>query len=306
MPGNEIAANQNGQRALRLLAAISHFYGVGKRVLAIQMFLTVGLAIVLPAITCFFPDFKVAATFIGITVAWLDVAVIDRIQIHYRKLGANGQEQFDCELFDIEWNELRCGKPINDEEIHSAANSFLNRNSDGKLRDWYAPELAELPLVIAPLACQKLSLWWDLSQRRVYGYLLAGIWILGVIGVIAWSIFCAQSMKDTILVTYASIAPGIMWCARESRRHLDAANTLEKARSYVDRAWNDAISRKISGETLKFSIRQIQDAMFENRSKNPMIFNWIYALLRPARETVMRDTAADLVKKASGTQTSWD
>lgn len=299
MSRTDVAKQQNEKRALRFLAANSHFYGLGKRILALQMFLTVGLALLLPAITCFFPEFKVAAAFIGITVAWLDVAVIDRIQIYYRKQGANGQEQFDCDLFEIQWNELRCGKRINEEEIYIAANAFLRKNTDEKLKDWYAPELGRLPLTIAPLACQKLSLWWDLSQRRVYGHILACIWVLGVIGVVAWSVSCAQSIKDTILVTYASIAPGIMWCARESRRHLDAANTLEKARTFVDRAWNNATGGMLAGDELKFTIRQIQDAMFENRSKNPMIFNWIYALLRPARETAMRETATDLVEKVS-------
>jgi hypothetical protein len=39
----------------------------------------------------------------------------------------------------------------------------------------------------------------------------------------------------------------------------------------------------------------IQDALFDNRSRSPAVFNWIYKLLRKRREDEMQHKAAELV-----------
>jgi hypothetical protein len=295
--GNALSERQNSEGSIRLLCANCRFYGNGKRVLALQMFLTVGLAILLPLLIWIFPEFKTAAALIAITVAWLDVTAIDRLQIYYRKQGALGQERFDCDLFGIEWNDLRCGKQLPPESVHTAADAFLRSNSSDRLKDWYAVDLDALPSDLAALASQRLSLGWDCEQRLIFGYVLWGMAVVALIGVAFWAVCCAQTIRDTLLVTYASVAPAIIWCAREGRRHLDASRSIEKARAFADKTWKDAVSDKLVGERLQFTVRQIQDAMFENRSKNPMIFDWIYLLLRPVREKAMRLTASDLVSE---------
>jgi hypothetical protein len=173
---------------------------------------------------------------------------------------------------------------------------FLRSNSSDRLKDWYAVDLDALPSGLATLASQRLSLGWDCEQRLIFGYVLWGMALLALIGVAFWAVCCAQTIRDTLLVTYASIAPAIIWCAREGRRwHLDASRSIEKAKVFVDKAWKDALAGKLVGKRLQSTVRQIQDAMFENRSKNPMIFDWIYLLLRPVREKAMKLTASDLV-----------
>lgn len=295
--GDTFRERQNSERSIRLLCAICRFYGNGKRVLALQMFLTVGLAILLPIFVGIFPEFKTAAALTAITVVWLDVTAIDRLQIYFRKQGALGQEQFDCGLFGILWNDLRCGKELPPESVHTAADAFLGSNSSDRLKDWYAVDLDALPSDLAALASQRLSLGWDCEQRLIFGYVLWGMAVAALIGVAFWAVCCAQTIRDTLLVTYASIAPAIIWCAREGRRHLDASRSIEKARGFADKTWKDAMTGKLMGEPLQFTVRQIQDALFENRSKNPLIFDWIYLLLRPVREKAMKLTASDLVRE---------
>lgn len=299
MATNKLSDRQNSDTSLRLLAANSIFYGRGKLVLALQIFLTVGLAILLPIAILIWPEFKAIASATAITIVWTDIVMIDRLQIFYRKRGALGQEQFDCKLFNIEWNELRCGKHLNQEVIHSAADIFLRSNDSERLKNWYPVALDQLPLDRAAVAAQRLSLGWDYEQRNLIGYVLWILAGLAFVSAIFVSIIQLQRVDSMILVTYSLVAPAIVWFAREGRRQLDAANSIEKARVFSDRIWKDVVSGKLAGEKLGFATRQIQDALFDNRSKNPMIFDWIYFLLRPVREKSMKLTAEDLVREAT-------
>jgi len=292
-----LSARQNEPHFIDLLAATSHYYGLGKIALAVQLCLTVGLAIAFSAIVCFWPEFKPIAAFVALTITWLDVTFIDRIQIYFRKLGALVQEQTDCELFGIEWNELRCGRKPDSEDLHCAAAKFISARGDSGLRDWHAADLDGLSAPYVPLASQRLCLWWEKSQRKVYGCWLIGLGIAGMILVGSWGVICAQSIKETLLVSYAMAAPAVIWCIREGRRQWDAAASLEHARAFVDSTWKKAVSGLVHGRELEFLIRQIQDSMFDNRSKNPLMFNWIYRILKQSREETMRKSAGELVSE---------
>ena len=86
--GNQIVENQNSAESIDYVAASSQLYGYGKMALAAQISLTVGGAVVLAILALLYPGFKIWAASLGITITWLDVLVIDRIQIYFRKRGA--------------------------------------------------------------------------------------------------------------------------------------------------------------------------------------------------------------------------
>jgi len=289
---NGIPEKQNDDDSIELLAAVSQFYGYAKITMAVQVVLTILLPVTASVFTLFSPNFKIWATFIGVTVTWLDVLLIDRIQIHFRKRGALLQEQFDLHLFDLPWNELRVGKQIETEEIHRAAARFLKSTSAEKLHNWYPSSIGDLPLGTARIVCQRACLWWDTSQRRQYGYWLTGIVSSAILTLWTFSFAKGLSLTDLTLSVYAPIAPAIIWAIREARRQKDASDGLEKARTFVDSVIKRLRCKNIQDEELFTLTRQIQDTLFDNRSKNPLIFDWIYHLLRSEREVAMTKAAA--------------
>ena len=286
---------QNEPKSLQLLAAFSRLYGCGKVALAFQVALTVGVTTAASVISLIHPGFKIWATFIGVTIVWLDVLFVDRIQIHFRKLGAVAQEQLDCHLFGLPWNELRVGKPLEREDMHRAAAKFLKSNNDMKLRDWYPSAVGKVPLSCARIICQRSCFGWDANQRRIYGYWLIGIVVGILLTVAACSLYFAQSLQGFILTAYAPIAPAILWAFREYRRQNDAAESLAKARTFVNGVWKQISKKELTDGELLVISRQIQDALFENRSKNPMLFNWVYGFLRKQHEEDMVNAAGEFV-----------
>jgi hypothetical protein len=42
----------------------------------------------------------------------------------------------------------------------------------------------------------------------------------------------------------------------------------------------------------------VQDALFDNRSRSPLVFDWVYHLLRKRKQQQMEFKAEELVKEA--------
>ena len=62
--------------------------------------------------------------------------------------------------------------------------------------------------------------------------------------------------------------------------------------------WTAAIEKQLSDEELSVRSRQLQNAIFSRRSTAPMIFDWIYKLLRRSEEERMNVAAAEFVRQA--------
>src|ERR1035441_10025794 len=176
----EIPARQNAEAQLNMLAAASPPYARAKRLMAVQFTLTVPAALASSLLMAWQPGWKVWLTFFSVTVALLDTLLLSRRQAGLAKRGATLQQMFDCALFDLPWRHLRCGPPVDDEDILTDAIAQLRGPKVRTLLlDWYPAAVKALPLPLARLICQRARLWWDLRQRdRVRGALTATLAVL--------------------------------------------------------------------------------------------------------------------------------
>jgi hypothetical protein len=289
-----IPDRQNDPDMIELLAAASAYYGDGKLAAAVQVLLTVGVAVVLAVFTRVYPEGKLWATFVAVTITWVDVLCIDRLVIYFRKRGALAQEEFDTALFGLKWNELRAGKHLEPEDIHQAGQKVLKKTGKQKLEDWYPVAVADLPIEFARLICQRACLYWDNAQRKRYGDILIVIAATAIFLMLALSLWKTQTVADFILADYAPLAPAIIWLFREARRQKEAAEGLEKGRAFLNGVWDKAIAGNWTDDELNHWSRQIQDALYDARGKNPFIFNWVYKLLRSKQEESMKIAAERL------------
>lgn len=289
---------QNTKESIDMLAAASLFYALGKIALGVQVLLTVGLAISMAIWAKLHPNFAVWAAFSGITVTLLDVLMLDRLQIQLRKRGALAQEALDVALFGLKWNSLKCGEKLEPESVHLASAVLKKWKGTEKLTDWYPPSVGQLPPALANLVCQRACFHWDTALRRIYAWILVGVVAVAVFAIMALAIASGYTMEQFILALYAPVAPAVIWCVREARRHFDAGNSLGRARTFVEKTWDGAMSGELTPNAARSAARLTQDALFENRSKNPLVFNWIYKLLRTYNEYAMNKGAETLVAEA--------
>lgn len=296
--GCDIDKRQNSERQLDLLAAGSFFYRRAKFFLGLQFALTVPAAVVLAIIILKVPEAKEWTTFYALSIALLDTLVLDKVQSHYKKLGARTQELFDSELLELEWNTLRSGNKPDSEDLLQAASKFKKRSGMDRLRDWYPPAVFELPLPLARLVCQRANTWWDASLRKKYAVVLIAILVLIIASVFIVSLFAGHTVEEMVLSVYAPIAPAVLWSFREIGRQHKAAEALDKLRANVEQLWFVSLSGNLDKAKLDIKSRQIQDSIFDGRVGNPLIFDWINRLVRPAQQVSMNAKAGELVAEA--------
>ena len=297
---SDIQQRQNAEPNFGRLAAFSAFYQRAKLVAAIQFTLTVPMAVVSAVTIAVEPKAKMWSTFFAITVALVDALVLERVQTHYKKLGAKTQELFDCDLFKLEWRDLRVGEKPEIGDVLHAAECFKKKNpSLENLKDWYPPAVERLPLALARLVCQRTNCWWDSSLRKKYANCLIAILFLVVLAVFILSLVQAHSVEQMILTVYAPIAPAVLWTVREVRRQKDAAEALDKMRGQVERLWTTALKGTLHREALDSGSREIQDSIYDGRSKNPFIFDWINNIVRPRHQLSMNAKAEEMVAEAT-------
>jgi len=295
----------NPERAQKHIAAWTHLYGHAKVVAGWQFFLSVPCALAMSLVALRWPEAKVVTTPFSLLFGWIDVLSLDRIQNARKKIAAKMQEQFDCELFGLEWNEVRCSTPPETELLNGAAEAFRRKHEKASHRDWYPLDVGRVPLPLARLICQRAAVWWDMSQRRKYaGWLVAIVAVL-VVGVIAVSFTADQSVRDMVLSVYVPIAPAVVWAVRECIRQKETVLALEKLKDQIEKLFEETISGRRSFAELDGLSRSIQDMIFDGRSRNPLYFDFIYHRLRPKHELRINEKAKEMVDQALANREHW-
>lgn len=298
-PGNNISAIQNAEPQIHLLAAASRIYGRAKHLMGIQFTLTVPTALVIALLMAWQPTWKVWLTFLSITVALLDALCLTRALNRFKKRGAVVQQMFDCAVFELPWRPLRCGPRVDSEDILTDAQDHLrDAKSRSGLLDWYPPEVKVLPLPFARLVCQRASLWWDLRQRdRVRGALTAILTILAI-AIFFIALARGDTVQQMILTVYVPLAPAVLWILREILAQRDAIQADERGLATVEGLWKQALEKGLDPAEALNQSQLVQDALFDNRSRSPLVFDWVYRLLRQRKEQQMKFKAEELVQAA--------
>jgi hypothetical protein len=298
-PGNNLPAIQNTEPQISLLAAASRIYGRAKRLMAVQFALTVPTALFIALLMAWQPTWKVWLTFLSITIALLDALCLNRALNRFKKRGAVVQQMFDCVVFELPWRPLRCGPRVDSEDILTDAQDHLrDSKTRTRLLDWYPLEVKPLPLSLARLICQRASLWWDLRQRdRVRGALTA---LLAVLAITIFLVALARgdTVQQMILTVYVPLAPAVLWILREILAQRDAIKADERGLAAVEALWKQAMEGRLADEEALNQSLLVQDALFDNRSRSPLVFDWVYRLLRRRKEQQMKFKAEELVKEA--------
>lgn len=296
---NSIAQEQNTPRYVNRIAAYSFLYSRAKLILLIQVILTVPITVLFSIVVAIFPKFEIWAAFYGITVSILDAAILDDFQKSLKQRAAKIQELFDCDILHLEWNKVKIGNRPDAESVNRLAKNFKQKNPNlTELKDWYPPVVQKVPLPIARLICQRANCWWDSNLRQRYIVWVVTILCLITVLVFAIGLSSTTSIQRFVLAVLAPLSPTILWSVREYRKQREAIETLERLKDYVENLWVEMINKKLNHEEIERESRELQDGIYDYRCNNPLIFNWIYKLLRNSQEEEMNKGSEELVEEA--------
>lgn len=295
---SQIPQQQNQKHQLDRLCAISQLYLQAKRLLGINMFLSVPSAIAWAGIVAAFPALNIYAAIWGIGVTLLSLLWLTPAQKESQKKAAKIQHLFDCELFCMDWQAFNIGRPPSPETIAEANSQYRRGHSDSHLKDWYPVAVGQLRPDLARLVCQRTNCWWDASLRRRYA-----AWSIAIVAILALVLLLigligGLTLEKFFLVVLAPLLPALILGITQYRENMQAAAKLDQLREKAEEIWSRALRTNEPPEVLHNDSVKLQDAIFDNRSTSPLIFNWFYKMLRDEKQALMNKAAEDLVQEA--------
>lgn len=285
---NVIVARQNDPPLLALLRAKSAAYDAA-RVLAAAQF---GCLVVLPVCLAVAQKFFIAdaawvAGAVGLVLVGLDLFLLEPVQKRRKNLGARFQERFDCTLYGIQWRADRIGPLPSPEDLHVWSG---RHSSDEGLRDWYSPELGPLPRLAAVIACQRTNGRWNSAMRTRYVRAIWVVMVLSVVGVFALSLWTDIQLRTLIAAIGLSV-PLLRWTIKEVTQQNEAGTASQRVVERADRLWRAVLVGGATSQELEQSIRELQNDIFDQRRRDPMVWAWVYERWRDADETTMHAAA---------------
>lgn len=297
---NKIPTLQDEKEQLELLAAQRALYWEAKRRVGLQLVFVVIFAILLAVFGDRFPAFRPWSALAGMTILFADMWMFDFSQKKLRERAAKIQEMFDCRVLELDWNDFWIGNYPDIEEIIEYANKYRKTDSSySKLKEWYCVEVGMIPLHYARIICQRANIRWDSKLRLLYGRiaLIFGIASLGIMMVAA--LITDISLAETLL-TLASISPLLMWSLREFLRQRESAANLRQLMDHLKELWEQIRAGALTDkEECKHESRALQDALFDHRRSSPVIFDFVYRLLRSVSEGEGSQTCEKMVSDLS-------
>lgn len=286
---------QNTAENIERLRAASHFYGTAKVLLAWQIAGSVVGPVLLAVMIAAVPCLKAWGVIYSVIVSVADVLWLDPWQSRLRKLGARAQEEFDTGVLGVPWRGVQVGRPLGPEDVIAAAKSF--GDSDTSVRDWYPTSVDAVGAPFRALICQRINVWWDGELRKRVATWVIVVLVIACLAIVAIGVGTHQPTDVLVQSVLAPVLPVLLWCIREARRQLDAANKLDEIKAAITSTWTEALQSRGSSEAIRGKVSDIQAAIFDHRSRHPLVFNWVHRRFRPKGQETMANMAERLVKE---------
>jgi hypothetical protein len=295
---NRIVLIQNEKLCLQLLAAQRQLYADAKRLLGWQMMLGGPAATVAALIGILFPATREFVALWGVAVIALDVLWLTPRQKRLREAGARVQEKFDCHVLGLNWDTTRAGQPEPAELVLEQSTRYATWAAKmTPLTDWYPRDVGQLPVQLARLVCQRTNCWWDAHQRRRYAAVMAGLLLSAFLAVLATGVLAKLSVPSLLLIVGVPMASTLRLAHQQWIEHREAADRLDRLRDRVERVWRDALANP-GDPALAQEARALQGEIFDGRKRNPLVFDFVFKLLRNDMEAQMNYGAQQFVLEA--------
>lgn len=294
---NNIIERQNEEDNLLFLAAQRNLYSEAERWVKIEILLggfIIGasyflLPVFLPNIfSSLNIDYSSLKPFIGF-IAPLSGLIFTIIDIGYinpeinviKEKAAKIQENFDCDVFELLWNDIKIDR-IDMEEVNLNANKYIKKQKNlNSLKMWYEEPIKKLPLQMGRFLCQRTNCWWDSNLRKNFIDKLKLMGFCFLILIIIFTLYKSISTKELVTGISTLIYGGFsflyyyVFLIRQINDNENSNRKISKIKDKIDEIWQNILN---SDKKTDFDIlsRQVQDEIFDHRKTTPIVFDWFY------------------------------
>lgn len=268
---NDIAQKQNEPRFISMLAAQRQLYTEEKRYNSFLFGLSFLSAIAIPLLLYFEPSISQFWGLIGLGVYFVNRQLSSAMK-EKRTKASKIQEEFDTELFGLEWNKALAEKRISPEIIVAADKRYKNDRS--KLAGWYSSPKHGLPHRYTILFCMRENFVWDYRQRQSYVRLLSAFFVVISVGALGLGIVY-QVLLPTFLLAY--VAPLMPLLGLIADAWLSHRKTAEGLQQKADEITELLLSASATEDNISDDkLRGYQDTVFKNRQSGLPVPDWFY------------------------------
>jgi Flp pilus assembly protein TadB len=297
MAKNDIPLKQNTQKELERLAAQRELYSSAKRFYSAQTIVSVIIPVVAAVVAIYFEKLLPATALYGLIAFIIDLLFLEP-QVQARKSkAAKIQELFDCSVFKLNRSPLKVVDDISVETVlqNYEAHAKIKTNIE-KIKNWYPKVVAEVDLPVARIICQRSSCWWDKDLRNRYRKILIAITAAIPIAIL---IICCLKHLETIqfVLICSALVPFFQFAIKQLNDNRAMDCRLEILTNYINNVWEKIIHRTVNDEMLEIESRRIQDAIYDNRTLSPLVFDFFYWRARQKNEMTMTKAAEILVEE---------
>lgn len=208
-----------------------------------------------------------------------------------RVLAAKIQQQFDCNVFELQWNKYTFGAQPSLEDI----NSNVKSSNDEDFINWYDREVDTVDRMLAVIICQRINLTYDVALRKKFlSYITLVCSIIFVaIMVVA---FCEnEGLRTTIVFVAVPLIPIIRWFFSTRKANCDNMEKCEKIKKIID----DYLEiYRNNGIVFKdIDLCEIQNCIYEHRKTTFKIPDFIYNKMRSKQEEATHITVGELITR---------
>lgn len=289
---NQIPNEQNEPRQLDRLAAQRNLYSTAKVILGAHVTISGPVAVVWAAVAILVPDLRGIAALWSVSLSLADLLWLTPWQKRLREQAALIQESFDCDVLGLPWNEIKVGQRPDMEDVKRHADSYNARPlKDSPLNDWYPPAVGELPLPVARVICQRTNCWWDAAQRQRYATMMISSVVLVIVFVALAGFATGITVEKFVLGVFVPLWPVLILGIRQYDEHSETSVRLSRLKSHADKLWAEVLE----GTETDAKSRVLQDEIFENRKRSPLVFDLLYRWLRAKSQTHADYSAEGLI-----------
>jgi hypothetical protein len=292
---NQIPVVQNNEKQLERLAAQRELYSSAKKYYLFETIGSVIVPVILTAIATFLANISLISSLYGICFYLFDSLILEPLINERRTKAAKIQELFDCDVLEIEKSPFKSVSDITVEEVltHYDTHQKIEANIE-KIKDWYPIEVGEIDISFARLICQRINFGWDSHLRKSFSIFIKIVVILIAIMVIV-GISIGRLPGEQLPLILSGILPLFRFFIKLLQDNKSSTERLVKLNAYFDGLQTRIIKNDISKNDLDESARRIQDEIYENRTRNPLIPDFFYNFYRSKDESVMTKTANSLI-----------
>ncbi len=285
---NNIILKQNESKFIIYLKAQRVIYSKVKLYLSIKWIIIV-LGLLSPFIKFITNNYEVVLGVIA-ALCILIYYLIENILKKKSLIGAKIQEQFDTELYGLDWNSKLCNTKVDIGIILELSKNYKKCD----LKNWYSLEIKEsLPFNIQILLCQRINVSWNIDLNKKY--ILFSISTIIVYYSILFISFIYNNYLFIDSLLYILYTIPYLIETLKSVNIYQSQNDIQTKDLHII---NDMIDKyqKHSKEPSKISLRKLQDSIFIRRNTISKIPDWFYNMFKKNSE----DSTDKIIKTIIG------